>query len=156
VKFFEDIGQFFQNLFGLGGSTPPTPRQLLHGRHPLYPVILGVQDGLIPDEVSAGQPQFCGDPQPCGIAPLLKIQYQSVPFLKSPYNELTNEQYSRLRANGYSDEDIKVLIAHPGELKDLLNMLPPLIERPRIPWPPAGPLPTPSGPANPNGEIGSL
>jgi hypothetical protein len=27
---------------------------LLHGRHPLYPVILGVQDGLIPTEASEG------------------------------------------------------------------------------------------------------
>jgi hypothetical protein len=34
------------------GGAPPTPRQLLHGRHPLYPVILGVSDGLIVDENS--------------------------------------------------------------------------------------------------------
>ena len=40
----------------LGSSSPPTPRQLLHGRHPLYPVILGVSDGLIPTEASAGNP----------------------------------------------------------------------------------------------------
>src|SRR5258708_5152059 len=37
VKFFEDIGQFFQNLFNLGGSTSvEILRQLLHGSHPLY------------------------------------------------------------------------------------------------------------------------
>ena len=44
---------FFEDIFG-GSDNPPTPRQLLHGRHPLYPVILGIQDGLIPDEWSAG------------------------------------------------------------------------------------------------------
>ena len=31
----------FDAIFGGGDSAPPTPRQLLHGRHPLYPVILG-------------------------------------------------------------------------------------------------------------------
>ena len=51
------------DLFG-GSDNPPTPRKLLHGRHPLYPVILGVPEGEIPDEVSAGAPQFVGDPQP--------------------------------------------------------------------------------------------
>jgi|GEM_PF-5907152 len=50
---------------GSGGSAPPTPRQLFHARHPLYPVILGVSDGLIPTEGSEGKPEFCGDPQPC-------------------------------------------------------------------------------------------
>jgi hypothetical protein len=51
------------DLFG-GSDNPPTPRKLLHGRHPLYPVILGVPEGEIPDEVSAGAPQFVGDPKP--------------------------------------------------------------------------------------------
>ena len=50
------------------------PRQLMHGRHPLYPVILGVSDGLIPTEASAGKPQFCGDPQPCPNARPLQKQ----------------------------------------------------------------------------------
>jgi hypothetical protein len=49
----EELVSFFEWLFG-GSSAPPTPRQLFHGRHPLYPVILGVQDGLIPTEVSDG------------------------------------------------------------------------------------------------------
>lgn len=49
----EELVSFFEWLFG-GSSAPPTPRQLYHGRHPLYPVILGVQDGLIPTEVSDG------------------------------------------------------------------------------------------------------
>jgi len=40
---------FFDWLFG-GSSAPPTPRQLLHGRHPLYPVYLGVPDDLTPSE----------------------------------------------------------------------------------------------------------
>jgi len=41
---------FFEWL--LGGGSPPIPRQLTHARHPLYPVILGVSDGLIPTEAS--------------------------------------------------------------------------------------------------------
>ena len=55
---------FFEALFGGSSDTPPTPRKLLHGRHPLYPVILGIQNGLIPDEASAGAPKLVGDPQP--------------------------------------------------------------------------------------------
>ena len=43
---------FFEDIFG-GGDNPPLPRQLHHGRHPLYPVILGIQNGLIPNEASA-------------------------------------------------------------------------------------------------------
>ena len=50
----EELVSFFEWLFG-GSSAPPTPRQLLHGRHPLYPVILGIQIGLLPDEASAGE-----------------------------------------------------------------------------------------------------
>jgi hypothetical protein len=48
------IAGFFEALFGGSSDNPATPRQLLHGRHPLYPVILGVQDGLIPTEASEG------------------------------------------------------------------------------------------------------
>ena len=61
---------FFEALFGGSSDTPPTPRQLLHGRHPLYPVILGVPEGEIPDEVSAGMPQLSGDVQYSGTPPL--------------------------------------------------------------------------------------
>jgi hypothetical protein len=45
--------ELFDDLFG-GSSNPPTPRQLLHGRHPLYPEILGIPLGLIPNQKSAG------------------------------------------------------------------------------------------------------
>lgn len=62
---------FFEDLFG-GGSAPPTPRQLLHAQHPLYPVILGVSDGVIPTEGSEGKPELCGDAQFCGVLPLQK------------------------------------------------------------------------------------
>jgi hypothetical protein len=49
-----DVANFlFGDLFG--GGSPPIPRQLRHQRHPLYPAILGVPDGLIPDEASAAQ-----------------------------------------------------------------------------------------------------
>jgi hypothetical protein len=71
-------------IFGGGSSAPPTPRQLLHGRHPLYPLILGVQDGLIPTMESAGKPEFCGDPAPCPNArplhkqPKLSCQQQYI------------------------------------------------------------------------------
>ena len=63
---------FFEDLFG-GSDNPPTPRQLLHGRHPLYPVILGIPPSLIPTEESEGKCKFCGDPSPCPNArPLQK------------------------------------------------------------------------------------
>jgi hypothetical protein len=46
-------------------DNPPTPRQLLHGRHPLYPVILGIQEGLIPTMGSAApKPTPPTPPQP--------------------------------------------------------------------------------------------
>src|ERR1700691_5203977 len=51
---------FFGDLFG--GGSPPIPRQLRHQRHPLYKAILGVPDGLIPDEMSEGAPPIYGDP----------------------------------------------------------------------------------------------
>ncbi|MGA7870734.1 MAG: hypothetical protein WCA22_07525 [Candidatus Binatus sp.] len=61
----------FDDLFGGGGSdTPPIPRQLRHGRHPLYPLILGFSDGLIPTMESAGKPPVCGDPDLCPDPPL--------------------------------------------------------------------------------------
>jgi hypothetical protein len=51
----EELVSFFEWLFG-GSGAPPNPRKLLHGRHPLYPMILGIQKGLIPDEASAISP----------------------------------------------------------------------------------------------------
>jgi hypothetical protein len=60
---------FFEDIFS-GSSSPEIPRQLLHARHPLYPVILGVSDDLIPDEVSLGKPQLCGDPSVCPHCPV--------------------------------------------------------------------------------------
>ena len=62
---------FFEDLFG-GSESPPTPRQLLHGRHPLYPFILGVSESLIATMESEG-PKICYDgPQPCTTPPLQK------------------------------------------------------------------------------------
>ena len=43
----EELVSFFEWCFS---AQPAIPRQLLHARHPLYPVIFGVQDGLIPTE----------------------------------------------------------------------------------------------------------
>jgi hypothetical protein len=59
-----DLVSLFEDLFGGGGSSPETPRQLLHGRHPLYPVMLGVSDGLIPDEAPAPVLAKCDLVQP--------------------------------------------------------------------------------------------
>ena len=64
---------FFEDIFG-GSGSPEIPRQLLHGRHPLYPVILGVSDDLIPDEVSLGKPQLCGDPHVCNHCPVQRVE----------------------------------------------------------------------------------
>ena len=56
---------FFEDIFG-GGGSPPTLRQLLHARHQLYPVILGVSDGLIPTEGTSADPPDPSDPsKPC-------------------------------------------------------------------------------------------
>ena len=52
-----------------GGGSPEIPRQSLHKRHPLYPVILGVSDGLIPTEASEGT-KICPDPGPSTQRPL--------------------------------------------------------------------------------------
>jgi hypothetical protein len=72
--------ELFDDLFGGGGSSLEIPRQMIHGRHPLYPVILGITDGEIPTMESSGGPQFCGDPAPCPNArPLHRAEdaYQS-------------------------------------------------------------------------------
>jgi hypothetical protein len=63
-----DIANFlFGDLFG--GGSPPIPRQLRHQRHPLYPAILGLPAGLIPDEMSEGL-KVIGDPDPSPATPL--------------------------------------------------------------------------------------
>jgi hypothetical protein len=65
------VGDVANFLFGdlFGGGSPPIPRQLRHQRHPLYPSILGMPAGLIPDEMSAGAPQFVGDQHPDNTPP---------------------------------------------------------------------------------------
>jgi hypothetical protein len=63
----------FDAIFGGGSDTPVIPRQLRHNRHPLYPVILGVSDGLIPDEAPSGNPQFCGDPSGDAAKELIRL-----------------------------------------------------------------------------------
>ena len=83
---------FFEDLFG-GSESPPTPRQLLHGRHPLYPVILGVSDSLTPTMESQGKPDFCGDPEWCGKKPLQKVQYRPTP---APDAGLTPDQQNKV------------------------------------------------------------
>ena len=90
VAIFEWWASFFEWLFG-GSSAPPTPRKLLHARHPLYPDIIGVPDGLIPDEAPATPKGMTGGPAPKpktgGVAPtrivptgLISVQFDIVPY----------------------------------------------------------------------------
>jgi hypothetical protein len=64
---------------------------LLHGRHPLYPVILGVPEGEIPDEVSAGAPQFVGDPKPRPNARPLQKKKQTTQTPADIFNDCIHE-----------------------------------------------------------------
>jgi hypothetical protein len=68
------IFQIFSDLFG-GSDNPPIPRQLRHGRHPLYAGIIGIRTGLIVTEFSEG-PKFCSDPHPCKDPPLQKAEFR--------------------------------------------------------------------------------
>jgi hypothetical protein len=71
AKIAKEWVSFFQWLFG-GSGAPPTPRKLLHARHVLYPNILAISDGWIPDESSAGAPEICGDKHVCNTPVLQK------------------------------------------------------------------------------------
>ena len=51
IKGIEDLVSFFDLPFG-GGSSPPLPRQLHHGRHPLYDSILGIQGGGLAPKIA--------------------------------------------------------------------------------------------------------
>jgi hypothetical protein len=75
----EGLFELLDDLFGGSSSEPPTPRQLRHKRHPLYPVILGFPNGLIPDEASNGKPELCGDAEFCGTTPLQAPEYRKAP-----------------------------------------------------------------------------
>ena len=79
----EGLFELFDNLSGGGSDNPPTPRQLLHGRHPLYSDILGVPHGTIVDEMSAG-PKICGDPQICLTRPLADDKVLEIPQATTP------------------------------------------------------------------------
>jgi hypothetical protein len=102
------IASFFEEIFGGGGSSPQIPRQLRHGRHPLYPVMLGVQDGLIPTMDSAGKPPICGDPFICPTRPLPK---------KDPAPSPTPTQNGNLWGT-FSPQD---LVCSAGPLADLMS-----------------------------------
>jgi hypothetical protein len=52
----DELASFFDWLLGGSDSPPPTPRQLLHHRHPLYDCILGLPEGLATTEASAADP----------------------------------------------------------------------------------------------------
>ena len=72
AQIIEEWVSFFEWLFG-GSGAPPIPRQLLHGRHPLYDWILGLPVGLIATEASAAdiRPVYpTVDTAVRGVAPL--------------------------------------------------------------------------------------
>ena len=73
------IASLVDDLFG--GGSPPTPRQLLHNRHPLYPVILGIQDGLIPDEAPSGNPQAQAQSECVGCSSVNEIPLIGASFI---------------------------------------------------------------------------
>jgi hypothetical protein len=79
ARIIEEWVSFFEWLFG-GGGAPQIPRQLRHGRHPLYPDILGVLFGLIPTEASAMLVFSASGATPPNVPPLLKPGYMTVQF----------------------------------------------------------------------------
>ena len=100
------LANFFDDLFG--GGSPPLMRQLRHQRHPLYPAIMGVSDGLIPDEVSAGAPEIVGDQHPANTPPMqsngntLEISPQATPTATP---KVTLQQLWQIaKCTGISDE----------------------------------------------------
>lgn len=120
-----DVGiglfELFDELFGGGSDNPPTPRQLRHGRHPLYPVILGIQDGLIPDETSAGPEQTCGDLQICPIQPLAQNNVTEIPQQATPTQtpipwDRIEQDIATLRANGEDSAEIEQYLEHEDGL----------------------------------------
>ncbi len=140
---------FFDWLFG-GGGPPPTPRKLLHQRHPLYPVILGVSYSLIPDEVSAGKCQFCGDAQPCNVLELpTPTGTPTSPDLNEYMNnqEFETDEQMRLRLESYSwtpsqiDDYVAHRFANPLQITPYGWTGP--TPTPNV-WKPAAPLQKPS------------
>jgi hypothetical protein len=124
---------FFEDILGGGESPPPIPRQLRHNRHPLYPVILGVPDDLIPNEGSEGL-KICGDPSPDITAPL-----QTAPILLA--QEL-DEGYMDILLEDYLAEGIHVYMCSQGMESEALcgdlyrQPSPPPTPGPAIPPPP--------------------
>ena len=133
--------ELFDELFGGGSSEPPTPRQLRHQRHPLYPVILGFPDGLIPDQVSKGL-KVCGDPYPSKTPPLQRVKdpTPSPTAQPTPGNTLSPLDVSFIR--------LLERILGPERVRQMFT----------IPNPPSFPFgqPTPDGQANPNDYRASL
>jgi hypothetical protein len=91
ARIIEEWVSFFEWLFG-GGGAPQIPRQLRHGRHPLYPVMLGIQNGLIPTEASAAfdlkSAAFISSgpgATPSNVAPLQKPGYMTVQYPEYNY-----------------------------------------------------------------------
>jgi hypothetical protein len=116
----------FDAIFG-GSDTPMIPRQLRHNRHPLYPDVLGVSDGLIPDEMSAA-PKIGPNPHPSNKPPLGQIpgynrpwlgynycgpgQFPGRPAPVDPTDACCQVQDDCYENNGLSSADVSVL--HPG------------------------------------------
>jgi hypothetical protein len=113
---------------------------LLHGRHPLYPVIIGVPPGLIPNQESSGKPPICGDPCLCADK-VLEIPQATTPATPTPrptptWDEI-QQHIAQLRANGEDSRSIELYLEqgmayHRGSLMlshCLASMFPTLIRQ---------------------------
>jgi hypothetical protein len=74
------IVELFEDLFG-GPSTPPTPRELKHGRNDLYAYVNNIPTDYMPDEANSAHNTVVvdlpnGDPPQ---APLQKPEYRKAP-----------------------------------------------------------------------------
>jgi hypothetical protein len=67
--------ELFDDLFGGGGSSLEIPRQMIHGRHPLYDQILQIRPSETPTESSSASTESepTAPSTPCNPAPLQQI-----------------------------------------------------------------------------------
>jgi hypothetical protein len=104
------IAYLFEDLFG-GSSNPPPPRQLVYARHPLYPVILGVSDDLIPDQVSAAP-----DPSDVTSTNFISPVAFIIPFQSLPedYNEPPGPEWEQRGPNWFNPKTRQSLHPDPN------------------------------------------
>jgi len=96
VEFFLDV---------LSGSHPPTPRQLLHARHPLYDLIVGILKSLTPDESSAAE----GSADPFTVSGVASFYYPD------PTGKTGCKGYSYTDAEGFTAAMHKEIVGPNGK-----------------------------------------